>query len=242
MGQSVIKTLRVVVAMVLLMAAPAPATANLISNPSFENPGFDPGCSGTACNTNFQYLDDGDTRIAGWTIARTQSNGEPPYWYHALRHPVFAGSFALALTDGSRASTSVAVEAGQRYRITFVGFRDINPPVSSFAVSVSLGTSQVTVEPSAATDTGVPVDGSQNWFRYEVELQASTTGTASLAIENLPDGITSPDGGIAIDVVEVERAVTRSECDIDGNGAVSVTDGVNVLRAAAGLPSTCTAE
>jgi hypothetical protein len=28
-------------------------------------------------------------------------------------------------------------------------------------------------------------------------------------------------------------------CDVDSNGTVSVTDGVNVLRAAASLPSTC---
>ena len=50
------------------------------------------------------------------------------------------------VTDGSRASTSVAVEAGQRYRMNLRWLSRSQPPVSSFAVSVSLGTSQVTVE------------------------------------------------------------------------------------------------
>jgi Protein of unknown function (DUF642) len=229
-------------AMAFLLAAASPVAANLISNGSFEMPGFEPGCSGRTCATNYQYLDDGDTRIAGWTVTRTQSVGERPYWYHVLRYPVFAGSFAVVLTDGSRVSTSVTVEAGQRYRVTFVAFRDLNPPISNFALSVSLGASQVTVEPASATDTGVPVDDTQNWLRYEVVLQASTTNAVSLAIENLPDGITSADGGVGLDAVEVERAAAPGTCDVDGDGHVGVSDGVNVLRAAADLSSTCGAD
>src|SRR5690349_19802517 len=82
----------------LVALAAVPAAANLVSNPSLETPGFRPGCSGTGCTSNFQYLSDGDTRIAGWTITRTETIGEAPYWFHASRFPVFEGDFALALT------------------------------------------------------------------------------------------------------------------------------------------------
>ncbi len=226
---------------VAFAAVPAAAT-NLVSNPSFETPGFTPGCSGkVGCASNFQYLSDGDTRIAGWTITRTQAVGEAPYWFHASRYAVFEGNFALALTDGSRASTNVAVEAAQLYHLSFVADRDLNPPVSDFALSVSLGTSESTVVPASATDTGVRVDDHQNWLRYDVFLRASETGTLPLSIENVPDGITSPDGGISIDAVELERSADGNGCDVDGDGHVGVTDGVNVLRAAADLSSTCIA-
>ena len=229
---------RAALAVVVACAATPAQAANLVSNGSFELPGFDPECSGTSCPTNYRYLTDGDTRIAGWTITRTQSESEAPYWFHTSRYAVFEGDFALALTDGSQASTSVAVEAGSLYRVRFVAFRDLNPPVGDFALSVRLGTSEITVLPSAATDTGVPGDDEQNWLLYDVSLRASVTGEATLAIENVPEGITTPDGGIIIDAVEVDTAGAGA-CDVDGDGRVSVTDGVNVLRAAAGLPSTC---
>jgi hypothetical protein len=225
--------------MVAFAAVPA-AAANLVANGSFEVPGFQPGCSGSVgCASNFQYLSDGDTRIAGWTITRTQAVGESPYWFHASRFVVFEGNFALALTDGSRASTNVAVEAAQLYHLSFVADRDLHPPVSNFALSVSLGTSETTVEPASATDTGVRVDDQQNWLRYDVFLRASGTGDLPLSIENLPDGITTFDGGVMIDAVELERAASGHTCDVDGDGRVGVTDGVNVLRAAADLSSTC---
>jgi hypothetical protein len=134
------------------------------------------------------------------------------------------------------------VDAGEQYRVSFVAFRDLSPPVSDFALTVSLGTSQTTVLPESATDTGVSVDGTQDWLRYDVVLHPSTTDTVSLAIDNLPDEITSADGGVEIDGVEVERVAVGSACDADGDGHVGVSDGVNVLRAAAGLPSTCGAD
>ena len=229
---------RVLAVVVAFTAMPATA-ANLVSNGSFEMPGFDPGCSGTSCASNFQYLSDGDTRITGWTIARTQTSGEAPYWLHGSRYAVFEGDFALALTDGSRVGTSVAVEAAQLYRVSFVAFRDLHPPVSDFALAVSLGASQIIVLPASATDTGVAGDDEQNWLRYDVFLRASATGNVTLSVENLPEGITSPDGGVIIDAVAVEASASGNPCDADGDGRVSVTDGVNVLRAAASLPSTC---
>ena len=175
------------------------AAANLVSNGSFENPGF----THTGSTDNFRYLSDGgDTSITDWIITRLQTAGEKVYWFHSSRSPTFDGEYALALTDGGKASAFVTVQAGQSYELTFLSYRDLSPPVSNFALTVSVGTFSATLLPSDAIDTGISV-GNQNWLRYQLVVNPSSSGTIPISILNIPDGITTFDGGVAIDAVSL---------------------------------------
>ena len=73
----------------------------------------------------------------------------------------------------------------------------------NFALSLSVGSSTATLLPSDATDTGIPVGPEQNWLRYSFLFRPGVSGTVPLVIFNIPDGISTLDGGINIDAVAV---------------------------------------
>jgi hypothetical protein len=197
---------RAALGVVLCTALGAPVSAaetpNLVGNGSFETPGF----VHSDWNDNFRYLSgSADTSIDGWSISKLQDVGEPAYWFHSSRYSVWDGEYALAMSDGTRATTQVPLVAGESYTLTFYSYRDLQPEVSDFALRIDAGTATRTMLLADAADTGngqTPYHD-QNWLRYQFTFTAAQGGLQALSIANLPDGITSYDGGVAIDAVSL---------------------------------------
>ncbi|MCY3017205.1 MAG: hypothetical protein NT171_21250 [Planctomycetota bacterium] len=195
-------------AIAFLLSDNAYATG-IVLNGSFESPGFFHSNN----NNNYRYLSDtGDVSIAGWTIARTQVVGEKVYWYHSTRYPTFEGEYGLALTDGGRASAFVSLDAHQRYLLHFYSVRDMNPAVGDFGLRVSVGSASETLFPFNATDTGVPGGNGQNWLKYEFAFTSAIAGIRPIEFLNVPDGIASSDGGLALDAVSIMAVPEPGGC------------------------------
>jgi hypothetical protein len=102
-------------ALVALVAAfaPRPALADsLISNGGFESPGF-------GGPLFYQFLNNGDTSIAGWTV-QNDGIGEAPYLMQGgsgspYAPYIFDGSYSVLLNAGSGVSTTFAAVAGDVY-------------------------------------------------------------------------------------------------------------------------------
>jgi hypothetical protein len=89
------------------------AAQNLVSNGGFELPGFisPPG---------YRFLSNGDsTSIQGW-VAIDDGVGEQPYLMSRGSYTVYEGNYSLTLNQGSGIRTTVSLQAGQQYQLSFL--------------------------------------------------------------------------------------------------------------------------
>lgn len=171
-----------------LLATPASAALNLVTNGSFEQ-GLNPG--------SFTTLGTGSPSLTGWTIAGGSIDYIGSYWQasNGVRSVDLAGN-----APGTISQTIAGLTAGMRYLVSFdlAGNPDGAPPIKLVDVTVNGSTS------GFAFSVGSSTRALMGWQPYSFTFLASGSSTVlSFAASNQPPGFFGP----ALDNVSVAAAV-----------------------------------
>jgi choice-of-anchor C domain-containing protein len=171
-----------------LLATPASAALNLVSNGSFEL-GSNPG--------TFSTLGVGSPGLTDWTIAGGTIDYIGSYWQASdgVRSVDLAGN-----APGTISQTISGLTTGMRYLVSFdlAGNPDGPPPIKNVDVTINGSTS------GFAFPVGSNTRASMGWQPYSFTFFASGTSTVlSFAASNQAPGFF----GAALDNVSVSSAV-----------------------------------
>ncbi|MFA5863118.1 MAG: hypothetical protein WC975_00370 [Phycisphaerae bacterium] len=175
---------------------------NLVSNGSFEDPGFTNSYNFLAI-APYQgwYPTMSPTQITGWT-ATFDGSGEPSYWTKAPSYTAYDGNYGYVINDGDSMETTFSAVAGTPYTLSFY-YAVIWPNPTGLLVNVA-GTSK-TLFGSDGTPTSVYYDNPYShvlWSKFTVNFTAASTDpSAVLKFTNLQDNQNTY--GMVIDNVQI---------------------------------------
>src|ERR1043165_3313887 len=168
MGERAMRTSRgasLAALLLLVIVFPAFARQNLITNGGFESPGFD--------GEDYRYLTGSNSALlTGWTCV-WDGTQEATYVYFLTRYETLAGDYTAYLNDGDTLTTTVAVQDGVTYRVSFEGYK--NTAVNSIVVECA--GSSITFATEDGFPTGERASRGSPVYRYQRSMVAHATGT-----------------------------------------------------------------